>query len=82
MQAALRRWGNSIGLRIPARLLAELNLSENSIVDIAVEGGKLTVAPRQKRTWKYSLEQLLAGVTKENAHPETDWGGPVGEEVW
>jgi hypothetical protein len=29
---------------------------------------------------KYSLDELLASVTPENVHPETDWGGPVGRE--
>jgi antitoxin MazE len=83
MEAILRRWGNSIGLRIPTGLMAELNLSENSAVDLRVEDGKLIVSPKQQgRKWKYSLEELLAGVTEENIHPETDWGIPVGDEAW
>ena len=83
MEAVLRKWGNSIGLRIPTGLLAELDLAENSTVDLRVEDGKLIVAPkRQGRKWKYSLGELLAGVTEENIHPETDWGDPVGDEAW
>jgi len=83
MEAILRKWGNSIGLRIPTGLMAELNLSENSTVDLRVEDGKLIVSPKQqRRKWKYSLDELLAGVTEENLHPETDWGTPVGDEVW
>jgi len=83
MEVTLRRWGNSIGLRIPRGLMAELDLSENSTVDLRVEDGKLIVAPKQQgRKWKYSLGELLAGVTEENVHPETDWGAPVGDEVW
>jgi antitoxin MazE len=83
MEVILRKWGNSIGLRIPAGLMAELNLSESSTVDLRVEGGKLIVSPKdQKRKWKYSLEDMLAGVTEENVHPETDWGNPVGDEAW
>jgi hypothetical protein len=31
---------------------------------------------------KYSLEELLAGMTDDNRHPEFDWGKPVGKEVW
>jgi len=31
---------------------------------------------------KYSLAQLLAGVTPENLHAEVDFGSPVGREVW
>jgi hypothetical protein len=30
----------------------------------------------------YTLEELLEGVTPENSHEATDWGKPVGNEVW
>ena len=82
MQTRLRKWGNSIGLRIPIALLTELNLTENSTVDLSIEDGRLIVAPDQKRKWKYSLDQLLSGVTETNIHPETDWGVSVGDEAW
>jgi antitoxin MazE len=35
---------------------------------------------REKR--KYDLDELLAGVKPTNLHGETDFGGPVGKEVW
>ena len=82
MRAQLKKWGNSLALRVPARLLAELDLCENSIVDLRVEDGRLIIAPVQKRKWKYSLEELLAGVSEENIHPETHRGNPAGEEMW
>ena len=28
----------------------------------------------------YTLEELVAGITPENVHPETDWGPAVGRE--
>jgi len=28
------------------------------------------------------LQELLEGITPENCHPATDWGKPVGKEVW
>ena len=31
---------------------------------------------------KYTLAQLLAGVTPENVHAEVDFGRPRGKEVW
>ena len=31
---------------------------------------------------RYSLEQLVAGITEENAHAEVDTGEPIGNEVW
>jgi antitoxin MazE len=28
------------------------------------------------------IEELIAAIEPENVHPETDWGPPVGKEVW
>ena len=30
----------------------------------------------------YTLDQLIAGITDENRHDETEWGPPVSVEVW
>lgn len=30
---------------------------------------------------RYKLENLLSGITDDNAHDEVDFGGPVGQEV-
>ncbi len=82
MRAQLKKWGNSLAIRIPTGLLTELNWSEDSIVDLRAEDDKLIVAPVNKLKWKYSLEELLACVSEENLHPETDWGNAVGKEEW
>lgn len=31
---------------------------------------------------KYKLEELLAGINEENIHEETDFGKPVGKELF
>jgi len=31
---------------------------------------------------EYSLEDLLARVSKKNLHSEVDFGAPMGREVW
>src|SRR5262249_35038193 len=36
---------------------------------------------RERPRRKYQLRDLLAQITPENVHPETDWGRPVGKEV-
>jgi antitoxin MazE len=74
MRVQLKKWGNSLAIRVPTGFLPELDLAENSTVDLRVEDGKLIITPMQKRTWKYSLDELLAGVTEDNIHPETPWG--------
>ncbi len=31
---------------------------------------------------KCDLPELIAGITPENQHAETDWGDPAGNEEW
>jgi antitoxin component of MazEF toxin-antitoxin module len=31
---------------------------------------------------KYTLDELVAGITKTNRPDEIDWGKPAGKEVW
>lgn len=72
-------WGNSQALRIPRLLLEALQLNEGDEVEMMVEDGRLTVRPLSP---KLTLESLVAAITPENRHKETDWGKPVGNEVW
>ena len=49
-------------------------------IDIREEDGKLVI---EKKARKHpTLDELLARITPENIHPETDWGPPVGREIW
>jgi antitoxin MazE len=78
MQTVVRKWGNSLALRLPQRLAADLHLTEGATVTLIVEDSALIVRPARKR---FRLADLLA---KEPAkkHAEFDWGEPRGEEEW
>jgi antitoxin MazE len=78
---ALKKWGNSLALRIPAPLARQLNLTENTSVECAVVDGNLLIS-RVIEPRPYSLNQLLGQVTPENIHDETAVGGPAGKEIW
>jgi antitoxin component of MazEF toxin-antitoxin module len=43
---------------------------------------RLAHKDRLPQTPAYTLEQLVRAITEENRHSETDWGPPVGNEVW
>jgi len=79
MQTRVQKWGNSLALRIPKAYAAAMGLGPNSLVAVAVEGEKLVLTPVKP---KYTLDELLAGVTKDNIHPEWDTGPAVGNEAW
>ncbi|MBI3930023.1 MAG: AbrB/MazE/SpoVT family DNA-binding domain-containing protein [Armatimonadetes bacterium] len=80
METRVRQWGNSLAIRIPKVLARELGLTEGQAVDLKVDGDSITIRPTPRA--RLSLSELLAGVTVENLHPETDWGPPVGREEW
>jgi len=80
MQATIQQWGNSLALRIPKAFAQQTKVKKGSRVRLAVVKGRMVVTPVARE--RISLKSLLAKVTPENIHPETDWGPPVGKEFW
>lgn len=79
MRTRAQKWGNSLAVRIPKSFAAETGIAQDSVVEVSVEKGKITIAPLAQPT--FTLEELLAGVTPENCHPEFDTGLPTGKEA-
>lgn len=80
MKLALKTWGNSLAIRIPAQLTKELGVVDGSIVEAHEESGKLILTPIREKP-KYTLSELLEGLTPENQHAEIQTGPAVGKEV-
>ena len=79
MVTTIQRWGNSLAVRIPKPFALQIQLAENTEVEISLEGNRIVISPVTK-TW--TLGDLLAGVTKRNVHKESSWGRKKGREVW
>ncbi len=69
-----------MALRIPKVFAVESNVTGGSTVEVSMENGNIIVKPIKES--RYTLEELLEGITDENLHGEVDWGRPVGKEVW
>jgi antitoxin MazE len=80
MRVRVQKWGNSLALRIPKSFAMETALDSGTEVELTLEEGRLVVTPR--RAPGYELAELLAHVTRENLHAETDTGSSVGSESW
>lgn len=80
MRTRVKKWGNSLALRIPQPFAAELGLSEESAVNITLTEGKLLVAPAKPS--KVTLKQLVSRITEKDLHIELKTGPAVGREVW
>ena len=80
MRLRIQKWGNSLALRIPKPFAEEARIEQGSSVDLTLVEGRLVAAPLVGEKW--TLAQLLAGVTAKNLPAEVDFGPPVGREVW
>ena len=81
MVTKVKMWGNSLGVHIPKHVSEELRLTEGNDVQIVLDGKVITIKPI-KKVKKETLHDLVKGITKKNRHEETDWGYPVGNELW
>lgn len=80
MKAAVKKWGNSASIRIPKTVLQAAELDVNDAVDVREESGRIIIEPLRRK--EYHLAELLKGISRRNLHGETDFGGPVGNEIW
>jgi antitoxin MazE len=80
MLTKIQKWGNSLGLRIPKSFADEAEVEAGSTVDLAIEDGGLVIRPVRRA--RYSLEELLKGVSARNLHKEVTTGESVGREAW
>ena len=80
MVGKIEQWGDCLGVLIPQSIAEQANFHPGSTVNITVENGRLVVTPEAPIV--FSLDELLAGITPQNIHAETEWGPAVGNEVW
>ncbi|MPZ77795.1 MAG: AbrB/MazE/SpoVT family DNA-binding domain-containing protein [Deltaproteobacteria bacterium] len=80
MQVRVQKWGNSLAVRIPKPLAEDAEVTDGTVLNLAVSEGKIVATPIEKK--KLSLKQLLAKVTRKNLHAEVDFGPSVGREIW
>ena len=73
------KWGNSLGVRIPMQIAKQINLQEGTNITFTVVNGSLIIKPEKK---KYTLDDLLVGMSLDNVHPEVGLGQPIGNEIW
>ncbi len=78
MQVRLSRWGNSLGLRLPRALAAQIGAREGQKLKVTAEGGRLIIEPATE-VWR--LEDLLLGMTPQAMGEAFDWGDDRGREA-
>ena len=80
MRARVRKWGNSLAVRIPRSFAEQAGLRENGPIDVSLADGKVLI--ESVTAPDLTLDELLARITDANLHTEADLGPAVGNEEW
>jgi mRNA interferase MazF len=80
VRTKVRRWGNSLAVRIPKSFADEVGVSEGAAVEMRLVERGLFV--ESVSTSGPILDDLLARVTPENLHGGIPLGLPQGLEAW
>ena len=78
METVIKKWGNSLGIRIPNQIARELSLKDGSFVTINDRGKEIVIKPIHKS----KLSEMLSQISADNIHEEIHTTGPVGKEIW
>lgn len=79
MHTNVDKWGNSLGLRIPAFLARKLGIKAGSSVEVDLIDDKLMIYKTEEGD---TLEELIKGINEDNLHVEYLSDGAKGHEVW
>lgn len=80
MTTVVTKWGNSLAIRIPKALAEQVQVQEGTEVTFSISGDSIVITPKKRK--KYTLDELLEGMTPDKFHSEIDTGIAVGNEIW
>jgi antitoxin MazE len=72
------KWGNGVGIRIPADAFRLSGMSVGQEVEVLGSAAGLMIRPGRK---VYSLAELCAKFDPATAHETISWGPDVGAEI-
>lgn len=66
MQTAVEKWGDSLAIKIPQKIAKNLNLKNNSMLNLQEIDGKIILEKKQ------DLSSLCSKITKENLNTQCE----------
>lgn len=83
MKTKAQKWGNSLAVRVPRGIVEEAGLKAETPLEVEVIKGKIVLTPAApKKRRQYHLADLVKKISAKNRYKETDFGPPMGREVW
>ena len=79
MRAAVRKWGNSAAVRLPASVMEAADIALDQEVSIRERDGVIVIEPVRRP--RKSLAEYVAAITADNIHGEAYYGPDIGREI-
>ncbi len=80
VQAQVKEWGNSQGIRLPKDVLKNAGIEINEMLEVIVAEGMIILEKKfRHKTLKERTDQFNGELKLDG---EYDWGEPLGREVW
>lgn len=79
MEIQIKKWGNSLGIRIPQAIANQINIKEGSKINLVLNKNKIELIPTIS---EYRLDDLIALINESNIHNEISTGEARGNEIW
>ncbi|MBW8050177.1 MAG: AbrB/MazE/SpoVT family DNA-binding domain-containing protein [Cytophagales bacterium] len=79
MNTVIQKVGNNFAVLIPKKLAKTSHLNEGMKVNLTLKNNEIII--NKDKQSKYTLDQLLSKVNKDNLHKEISFGKPVGKEI-
>ena len=78
------KWGNSLGVRLPARSAARAGISDDTILTVESNADAVILRPMRLRKKPRALKELLKHVRPKRDKEVAEWltMKPIGKEIW
>lgn len=80
MRLTVKKWGNSLAIRIPKEIASLSSIHINTSIEVEVGDKFLILRPVEEH--KPSLFELIEKITPLNLHREISSGESQGNEIW
>ena len=76
----IQKWGNSQGIRIPKRILNDLQWQLDENIEIIAEDNNIII--KKAVSGKKNIDKLFANYEGTYKPVDIDWGHTQGKEIW
>ena len=74
----VKKWGNSLAVRLPKDISKALSVQNNSFLELELVKNGLLLKPKKSS----ELDKLISQINPQNLHAEIKTGKSVGNEIW